>query len=323
MDSRLLLLVVFVLLFASMTMACSIDGTNDVYQDGDNILDDLTGVFMNVVDYFVDLPTTVDGFVVVNNLDGAVASPGTPQGAFQYPSPHPTNMQPYVYPQGVVGQLFHHNNQMQTLLPNPANQLDPERMPDLTVWNVMQLNEPQPQQDVAVQSWVDDSYATGYRNQSPQFQQAPADMQSGQEQSHNNTMRANTRTTTNTTQTQQPSQTTNQPTASTASLGYLQCDHPGCRQTFSSRGELNHHIRCHIPEDERPHQCLICPRRFLYPREVRRHMATHGIGPRYHCPVPRCRLAIRTFARRDHLLRHIRRFHSTPGQPGVESILQS
>jgi hypothetical protein len=257
----------------------------------------------------VDLPTTADGFVVVDNLynlDGAVASPGTPRGVFQYPSPSPMDIQPYVYPPNIMGPtMIQQNNQMQTPLP------DSDRMPDLTALNVMQLDEPQPQQDVAMQSWVDGTYAAGYRNQAPHSHQASADRPTGQEQPHNNTMLASQRLTL-LGQYQQPRQTTSQPPTSTASLGYLQCDHPGCRTTCPTRGALNHHIRYHTPADRRPHQCSLCPQRFLHPREVRRHMSTHGIGPRHLCPIPRCPWAIRGFGRRDHLLRHLRRFHVTP-----------
>ena len=312
MDSRFILLVIFILLFASMTMAFPMDGTDDVYQDGDNIIDDLSGIAMNVVDFFIDLPTTSDGFVVVDNIDGAVASPGSTQGILQYLSPDPMNMQPYVHPQGLMAQsIIQQHHSMPTPLPNPANQVVAARMPGLTALNVMQLDQPQPQQDVAVQSWVDDSYATGYRNQSPQFQQASLDMQLAQEQSHNHTMQMDSQGTRRA-PAPQPHPTTIQPTTSTASLGYLQCDHPGCETTCRTRGALNHHRRYHIPMHRRPYQCSLCPRRFLHPREVERHMTTHCVGPRHYCPFPRCPLAIRGLARRDHLLRHLRRFHTTP-----------
>ena len=318
MDSRFLLLVIFILLFASMTMAFPMEGTDDVYQDGDNILDDLSSFAMSFVDCFVNPPTTVDdGYVVVDNLDGAVASPGTPRGVFQYPSPNPMNVQPYFYPPNIMGPpMIQQNDRMQISLPNPASQAFVERMPDLTALNVMQFEEPQPQQDMAVQSWVDDTYATGYRNQSSQLQQASADRPLGQQPIYNNTMPPETRATIPT-QTQQPHQTINQPTTSTASVGYLQCDYPGCERTFPNRGALNHHARYHTPMNRRRYPCSRCQRRFLHPREVERHMTTHGIGPRHLCPIPQCTWAVRGFARRDHLLRHWRRCHATLAQTGT------
>ena len=92
-------------------------------------------------------------------------------------------------------------------------------------------------------------------------------------------------------------------------IGNLSCDHPGCDHTCTSSDDLKHHRRCHIPTEQRPHPCPYCTQRFLYPREVERHLPTHGLGLRYYCKHSSCPYATRGFGRQDHLTRHVRTKH--------------
>lgn len=90
------------------------------------------------------------------------------------------------------------------------------------------------------------------------------------------------------------------------------CDHTGCSVSCATLTDLRHHRRCHTPMHRRPHGCPRCPRRFLYPRELARHMPTHGSEyslQRFICPDAECSYAIRGFLRRDHLIRHVRARH--------------
>lgn len=92
-------------------------------------------------------------------------------------------------------------------------------------------------------------------------------------------------------------------------LGSIRCNYTGCTFRRGRREALRHHQRSHIPMAERPYPCPNCPMRFLYPREVGRHLTTHGIGARHYCPHDRCRYATEGFGRRDHLVRHVRAKH--------------
>ena len=306
----MLLLIIFLLLFASVTMATPTDGTDDTYQDM-NFLDDLSDIFLNAWVYVntMNQPVAADQVVFADNMDGAVASPGTAQGVFQYPSPNPTNIQPYVYPQGATeASVFQQGNHIQTAPPTQPSERSSERSPGLTSMNVMQFDGPQPQMDVAVQSWVDEAYATGYRFQAPNYPQVLAHMQTNQQHPNNVAMLPGP-SPTEQTQSLPALHTNGQSSAPSAQPGHLRCDHPGCHHTFQRRCDLHHHLRYHVPMLHRPYECPLCHRRFNYPREVRWHMPSHGLGPRQRCPHDRCRFATRGFGRRDHLLRHLRNCH--------------
>ena len=306
----MLLLIIFLLLFASVTMAIPTDGTDETYQNM-NLLDDLSDIVFDAWVYVNSMsqPGAADQVVYADNMDGAVASPPTAQGLFQYPSPDPSNIQPYVYPQvATEASMFQQGNHIQTSPPIQETHLPTEATSDLTASNVMQFDENQPQMDVAVQGWVDEAYATGYRFQSPNYPQGPVHMQTIQ-QDPNNVATLPQPPHSERTQSLQPLRTPGQPSTPSASLGNLRCDHPGCRYRCWRQCDLQHHLRYHIPMRRRPYECPLCHHRFLYPREVRRHMSTHGLGDRHHCPNNRCRFATRGFGRPDHLLRHLRRCH--------------
>lgn len=50
-----------------------------------------------------------------------------------------------------------------------------------------------------------------------------------------------------------------------------------CGATFDVPSELRHHERNHMPKEQRPHACNRCGERFLYPKDVQRHIGRkHG-----------------------------------------------
>lgn len=313
------MLVIFLLLFASMTMAFPMDGTDESYHDW-AFVDDFTTFATGAWDSVLDMPTTTDQLGIQSNLDGAVPSPGTLQGMYHYPSPASANNQAYIYPEGMadmstVGQ-YDLTQAMSNLL---QHQYAGGRQPDLCPLNVMQLDQAVPRTDVVVQDWVNGAYALGDRNQTSPVQQVLFHWQPNQQ-----TAQVNAPQTTLPTPlpvvTQSPHPPTGQPSTSTASVGYLRCDHPNCDYTCTRRCDMTHHRRCHLPPHRRPHVCVVCSRRFLFPRELRRHMAAHGVGARHLCPHSLCRYASRGFGRSDHLMRHLRNCHAASSRTVADSI---
>jgi hypothetical protein len=56
-------------------------------------------------------------------------------------------------------------------------------------------------------------------------------------------------------------------------IGGYPCEDRGCRKTFDTQGAATkHYQRTHILEADRPLQCPHCPRRFLWDKDVRRHI---------------------------------------------------
>lgn len=53
------------------------------------------------------------------------------------------------------------------------------------------------------------------------------------------------------------------------------CENPGCILRFERRSDLRLHMRSHVRPDERPHKCDECSKRFIYPKDRRRHQMTH------------------------------------------------
>ena len=315
------MLVIFLLLFASMTMGFPTDGAEDVYQD-ESFYGDLTTFATGAWDTFFDLPSVADQFAAQDNLDGAVASPGTARRMYHYPSPNPTMNQPYIYPPGAMDlSMLENNNEVQALNIAQRDENTLGRMPDLCPLNVLQLDQPLALRGNVIQNWVNDTYAVGVRNQTCFGQGFPTQLPEGQRHAQFNPTPAQI-STPSPAPISNPHQPVIHPNASDASLGYLTCDYPGCDYVAIRRCDISHHERCHLPAHRRPHRCALCHRRFLYPRELRRHMASHGVGIRYMCPVPRCRYATRGFGRRDHLLRHLRNSHATASRTGTDAISQ-
>lgn len=61
-----------------------------------------------------------------------------------------------------------------------------------------------------------------------------------------------------------------------AEKGGFRCEFPGCGKAYNRQSELSKHQRYHQPESERPYQCDTCGKRFLYPKDVRKHQSVHA-----------------------------------------------
>lgn len=68
-----------------------------------------------------------------------------------------------------------------------------------------------------------------------------------------------------------------------------------------------------------PHKCRLCPARFLWPKDLKKHEPVHepADGRRdFPCNVPGCGKA---YTRRDNMLKHMRREHPSPSSSGSVS----
>ncbi|KAK5150214.1 hypothetical protein LTS14_010343 [Recurvomyces mirabilis] len=81
--------------------------------------------------------------------------------------------------------------------------------------------------------------------------------------------------------------------------GEFQCQE--CNKRYATNSKLKHHKRYHTPYEERKNVCEECGLRFLFKRELVRHMQTitHGGRPFV------CSNCTSAFPRQDHLDRHI------------------
>ncbi|TGO74545.1 hypothetical protein BELL_0273g00060 [Botrytis elliptica] len=95
-------------------------------------------------------------------------------------------------------------------------------------------------------------------------------------------------------------------TSSTASFrapGMFGCEF--CPKALPTKGSLNRHRNTHI----RPYKCDICQSGFALRSDLRRHEGKHGsVDPQYMCKWPKC--DFRGSARKDNLLRHMKKVHS-------------
>ena len=61
--------------------------------------------------------------------------------------------------------------------------------------------------------------------------------------------------------------------------GGYSCPHPGCEKVFDVPSKMRHHERNHINRPDRPHVCGACTERFLFPKDLKRHLTRiHGTG---------------------------------------------
>lgn len=74
------------------------------------------------------------------------------------------------------------------------------------------------------------------------------------------------------------------------------------------------HSKIHLVSYERPHKCDACQEGFLYPKDLHRHQRRHvdqySEQKTFYCDFPGCP-DIKGFSRRDNLLRHQRKQHSS------------
>lgn len=85
------------------------------------------------------------------------------------------------------------------------------------------------------------------------------------------------------------------------------CNHRAQGKTFKTHGDLRKHQRTHLPESQRPYGCSVpgCARRFLWPKDVTRHVEVVHEKSKVrceHCDAELCRA--------DDLARHIATVHN-------------
>ncbi|KAJ8111988.1 hypothetical protein OPT61_g5546 [Boeremia exigua] len=95
------------------------------------------------------------------------------------------------------------------------------------------------------------------------------------------------------------------------------CSDNGCNRIFDQKADLLRHQRIHTAKSARPWKGTQCEQSFLYPKDLKRHEATHLDDndikkPTFHCHVASCEYGPggQCFSGRDALLRHMKHFHS-------------
>lgn len=95
---------------------------------------------------------------------------------------------------------------------------------------------------------------------------------------------------------------------SIGSLNHHRCH--VCNAGFDTKSDLTHHLRVHIPVDQRQYACGQCGKRFLFPKDLRRHSYVHTSNQLF-CDRADCKHSTKGFTRRDHLERHLLSVHGT------------
>lgn len=45
-----------------------------------------------------------------------------------------------------------------------------------------------------------------------------------------------------------------------------------CSRSFTAENYLNNHMRSHLPDEQKPHECNICKKRFAHPTMLQKHL---------------------------------------------------
>lgn len=332
MKSRTITLVIFLLVFASATSAMPTEGTD--YQDSE-FFDELSAYATAAWNYvapslepLADLlyKRAVSNHTSFDQIDGVPSTTTTvsveahrdisqagqdclfqlqaiSQSSLGYPPPDGIHQEPYIYPQ--TSEIPSEDTSLQGLTAGIMAPLDAQSMAF---------------SDVAMQNWIDSSYTPGQR-----VQPIPTFVASWPEMRLYPQFQLLRTTQPGPTQVVRPQslepvagrQTMRPQNDSQSGHGRLICGHDGCSHTSLTNEGLRHHRRYHMPMELRPHPCPYCHQRFLCPREVERHLPTHGLGRHFYCNVSSCLYATKGFGRRDHLTRHVRSKHA------ADSVLQN
>ena len=97
------------------------------------------------------------------------------------------------------------------------------------------------------------------------------------------------------------------PMAGGPSIHGYRCSHEGCPEStkvWDTKSDRDHHLRKHVPEDQRAHACAQCPRRFHFPKDLKRHRDTHNKSAGV-----TCLMCGKLYSRPDNLKRHISTVH--------------
>jgi hypothetical protein len=89
-----------------------------------------------------------------------------------------------------------------------------------------------------------------------------------------------------------------------------------CNSGFDTQQAVQHHQRNHLPDESRKHVCKTCAKRFLHPKDLRRHEKVHE-EPQYFCTIAGCTYN-KGFKRDDHLRRHMEKKHGV-----IDSVFPS
>jgi len=60
---------------------------------------------------------------------------------------------------------------------------------------------------------------------------------------------------------------------------------PDCGQMFSTEGMKRHRRNMHTPNDLKPYKCDVCPKGFIYARELKKHTYIHTGEKPYKCKL--------------------------------------
>ena len=266
------------------------------------------------------LPTAFDHFATshVGRISQRCATASQPQ--FRYPPPSMGSQHAWTYNQTLAeSSKCPQDDNLQTQRAALSTENNSTCALELAPDGIEQLYGPgSGSQDLTTQNWVDSAYATGDRVQPSSRAQTAEPWQPLQHPE--DALRS----------IEQPALVQSQPqlqwqlpstrqiarpqSEPSTTLSRLTCDYPGCKYTSTKRDDVRHHKRRHTPKEDLPHPCPVCALRFLHPREVRRHLPTHGLGIRHYCQFSHCQ---QSFGRRDHLLRHTRNKHA------ADSVVQS
>lgn len=67
--------------------------------------------------------------------------------------------------------------------------------------------------------------------------------------------------------------------------GAFLCEYIGCSEKFDRKCDLTQHERSHMPYEQRPYACESCVRRFLFPKDLKRHEEIHkNVSERFDDP---------------------------------------
>uniref|UniRef100_A0A182K519 Transcription factor grauzone n=1 Tax=Anopheles christyi TaxID=43041 RepID=A0A182K519_9DIPT len=88
---------------------------------------------------------------------------------------------------------------------------------------------------------------------------------------------------------------------------------PICKKMMTTPRILKAHMQNHLPEDERPLKCELCPRRFSYVSALLIHASTHREENEEKCVYHLCHSCGRAFRSGGKLEEHIAMSHKTDG----------
>ncbi|XP_317816.4 zinc finger protein 317 [Anopheles gambiae] len=88
---------------------------------------------------------------------------------------------------------------------------------------------------------------------------------------------------------------------------------PICKKMMTTPRILKAHMQNHLPEEERPLKCDLCPRRFSYVSALLIHASTHREENEGKCAYHLCHSCGRAFRSGDKLAEHIALSHRTDG----------